>query len=293
MRALPGFAAVRAFESTARLGSCKGAAAELHLTESAVSHQIKRLEADLDVVLFHRRHRALVLTEIGVALHAEVSRTLDQLAHAFAQVRRKGRRVLAISVLPGFAAHWLIPRLAGFYAANPAMELRLSSTERLVDFNVEEVDVAIRYGEGAWPGLSAELVLEERLAPVCTPEGLTRWVLRSPADVLAAPRIGNLQHPDEWADWARGHGLPSPSPVVMAVENSPLLMQAVAAGMGVGLGRSPVMDAELAAGRLVAAQPLQVSGKGYWLVHPRAAAGREAVDRFRRWLRVEARLKNS
>ena len=164
---LPSLNALRAFEAAARHGSLSQAAAELHVTHSAVSHQIKALEAELGVTLFRRVGRGVAANAIGQQLEAALSDAFAPIGRAVLQARHGDRAgIVTISVEPSFAIRWLVLRLGRFRAANPEIDLRLSATADLADFSREDVDVAIRHGRGGWPGLDAERLMDARVSGV-------------------------------------------------------------------------------------------------------------------------------
>ena len=167
---LPPLNALRTFEAAARHLSFTKAAAELFVTQAAVSHQIKALEEHLGMPLFRRLNRALMLTDEGQALLPYVRDAFDQLAEGVRRLRQgQSSGVLTISVLPSLASTWLIPRLRDFQTRHPEIEVHMTATERLIDFAREPVDAGIRYGLGHWPGLRVERLLSAEIIPVCSP----------------------------------------------------------------------------------------------------------------------------
>lgn len=290
MQALPPLNAVRAFEAAARHLSFTRAAQELSVTQAAVSHQIKALEERLGVRLFQRRNRSLLLTEEGQRYFPQVQRAFELLRDATARIaREEGKGVFTLSTLSSFAARWLVPRLGKFVAAHPDIDLRLATSQRLTDFAREQVDAAIRYGGGDYPGLAATLLMTEELYPVCSPDLIARLPLRRPEDL----RNHTLLHDDgveEWEEWLAAAG-------VTGVNNdqghwyrdSSLLLQAAIAGQGVALGRSVLAAEEIAAGRLV--RPFNwslPSTNSYYFVCPQSSVHRGKVVAFRDWLLAEA-----
>ncbi len=172
MAGLPPLHALRAFEAAARHLSFARAAVELNLTPSAISHQIRHLEESLGRRLFERRHRGLELTAVGRVYFPLVRGAFEQLAQATVLIGGTGpelRNVLTISCMPSFAMVWLIPRLPAFQAAHPAIEVRLDTSSRFVDFARDGIDVGIRFGTGQWPGVAAEFLFSETLFPICAP----------------------------------------------------------------------------------------------------------------------------
>jgi LysR family transcriptional regulator, glycine cleavage system transcriptional activator len=200
-RQLPPLSALRAFEAAARHGSFVRAAAELNVTPSAISHQLRCLEARLDIRLFHRGAKPPKLTEPGRAYFRSVERAFDLLALATDETIAAGERsFLTVATMDSFAATWLVPRLHRFRQAHPALEVRMLLDDRMVDFAQDTVDVAIRYGRGRWPGTEAELLFEDEVFPVCCPALMTG---RNP---LAEPEnlgFHTLLHDSTRIGWAR------------------------------------------------------------------------------------------
>jgi LysR family transcriptional regulator, glycine cleavage system transcriptional activator len=295
-RRLPPLNSLRAFEAAARHLSFTRAAEELHVTPAAISHQIKALEDHLGVKLFRRINRAVLLTEAGQACVAGLSDAFDRMAAALERLRaQECGGSLTVSLPPALAAKWLVPRLEGFQELYPEIDVRVSAAMRLVDFAREDVDVAIRYGTGTYPGLLAELLLTNEVVPVCAPALLEGpRPLGAPEDI----RHHTLLHDDtstsdgaypNWAMWLRAAGLEDVDPSRGArFDYSGLVLEAAAAGRGVALALSTVAAADLAAGRLVKPFALAVPTPfAYYVVCPQATAGRAKVEAFRRWLRAE------
>jgi LysR family glycine cleavage system transcriptional activator len=296
-RRLPPLNSLRAFEAAARHLSFTRAAEELHVTPAAVSHHIKALEDHLGVKLFRRLNRAVLLTDAGQACVAGLSDAFDRMAVALERLRaQECSGPLTVSTSPALAAKWLVPRLEGFQELYPEIDVRISAAMRLVDFAREDVDVAIRYGTGSYPGLLTDLLLTNEVVPVCAPallEGARR--LRAPEDI----RHHTLLHDDtrtsdgaypNWAMWLRAAGLEDVDPSRGPRFDYPgLVLEAAAAGRGVALALSTVADADLAAGRLV--KPFAVAVPtpfAYYVVCPETTAERPKVAAFRQWLRAEA-----
>ena len=210
-RRLPPLTTLRAFEAAARHANFARAAAELSITPAAVSQQVRHLEDHLGVRLFARRARGVELTAAGADYARTVATLLDQLALATERTRRAdqaGRLTLATT--PSFAARWLIPRLTGFVKSHPEIDVRLSTSNALADFAHQDIDVAVRYGNGRWPGVKAELLIATELFPVCSPafrQGSQR--LRTPADLLPRSllRLTNDELPTQWPRWLAAAGL--------------------------------------------------------------------------------------
>ena len=291
---LPPLKAIRYFESAARHLSFTKAAQELHVTHSAISHQIKALEDWLGVKLFRRLNRSLVLTEAGQAYAKPVREAFERLADASRQLRARDQGgALTVSVLPSFAAKWLVPRLRSFRERHPDIDVRISATEKLVDFTREDVDVAIRYGRGNWPGLRIDLLLRENLFPVCSPKLLNGSPpLRTPADLVNHVLLNDFDwREDWWVRWLATAGVGSDNPRrALSFNYSNLMLQAAIDGLGVGLSQEALAGDDLAAGRLVRPFDLSLSSDyAYYVVAPEAAADRPKVAAFRNWLLAEAR----
>ncbi len=297
-RRLPPLNSLRAFEAAARHRSFTRAAEELHVTPAAISHQIKALEDHLGVKLFRRLNRAVLLSDAGQACAAGISAAFDGMAAALERLRAQDcSGPLTVSTSPALAAKWLVPRLEGFQELHPEIDVRVSAGMRLVDFAREDVDVAIRYGRGTYPGLVAELLLTNEVVPVCAPALLEGpRPLRAPQDL----RQHTLLHDDtatsdgaypNWAMWLRAAGLEGVDASRGPRFDYPgLVLEAAAAGRGVALALSTIAAADLAAGRLV--RPFAVAAPtpfAYYVVCPQATAERPKVAAFRRWLHAEAR----
>lgn len=286
-RRLPPLNALRAFEAAARLLSFTKAADELHVTQAAVSHQIKGLEEWLGVPLFRRVNRGLVLTDAGQTYLPPLREALDLMASATERVIRKDATgTLTISTMPSFAAKWLVLRLGRFQATHPELDVRLHTTSQMVDFNQQDVDVAIRFGSGNWPELRVERLLNEDIFPVCCPSLLP--TLATPADL----KKHTLLHDDyivTWGDWLALAGVDGLDATRgLHFTDSSHTIQAAMEGHGVALARQVLAADDLAAGRL--ARPFGVSLSGlyaYYFVAPAHYFQRPKVKAFREWLFAE------
>jgi LysR family glycine cleavage system transcriptional activator len=275
---LPSLNALRAFEAAARHLSFTRAAEELNVTQAAVSHQIKHLEEQLGTPLFRRMNRALMLTDAGQTLLPATSEAFHILAHGVERVSGLGHENrLVVSTLESIAAEWLVPRLGRFRLRHPEIEVVLSISDALVDFQRDEVDVSIRYGQGGWPKVAAEKLTEETIFPVLAPSLLESGPpLKRPEDLRGYTLIH--EHGIEfWPEWFAAN----------------LVLAAVIAGGGVALGRSFLISGDLRDGRLVRPFAASVAARAaYYLVHPPGAEQRPKVRRFRDWLLEEvARTK--
>jgi LysR family transcriptional regulator, glycine cleavage system transcriptional activator len=288
---LPPLNALRTFEAAARHLSFTKAADELFVTQAAVSHQIRTLEEHLGAPLFRRMNRALMLTDAGQALLPAVREAFDRLS---AGVRRVQDLccggALTISTTPSLAASWLAGRLARFQALHPEIELQLSATARLADFAREGIDCGIRYGTGDWPGLVSLRLFQTALVPVCSPLLLDGdHPLRQPRDLVHHTLLHVLDDPDEWRLWLRAAGVDNVDPTRgLKFDSVPLVLQAAVSGAGVGIGRRQLVEAEIAAGRLVAPFALELPDDyAYYFVAPEDTADQPKVAAFRDWLLAE------
>ena len=291
---LPSLNGLRAFEAAARHLSFTQAASELNVTQTAISHQIKRLEEQLGLPLFVRRNRALALTRDAQEYLPAIRTAFEDLRLATERLLRPDRdRVLTVSTMATLAAKWLLPRLASFQESHSDLEVRISTSSHLVDFRREEIDVAIRYGRGHWPGLRADWLMAEDLFPVCSPALLKGdKPLRRPEDLahhtLLHANIGR----EDWQLWLTAAGLPTSLATDRAgvtFDMSLMALQAALDGLGVAMGRSPMVEADIAAGRLVVPFDVKLPAEaGFYVVAPEESADAPKVKRFREWLTASA-----
>lgn len=291
MNRLPPLSTLRSFEAAARLLSFSRAADELHVTHGAVSRAIQNLEDYLGVRLFQRKTRSVQLTPSGAAYAIAVRDTLERLAAATAAIARQhSNAVLNVSTVDSFVSKWLLPRLYRFREAHPDTDLRLSASIKLADFVNDGIDIAIRYGLGRWPGVKAELLMKEELAPVCSPKLLEGpHPLKSPADL----KHHTLIHDDFQIDWAMWLSSASVEGVNAhrgpRFESSVHAVQAAVQGEGVVLGRSALVADDLKAGRLVKPFTLSLSSDlAYYVVYPASSVQLPKIRAFRDWLFEES-----
>lgn len=287
MRRIPPLPAVRVFEATARHENFTKAAAELGMTQAAVSYQIRVLEERLGTPLFLRSKRRVTLSELGRRIAPMVSAAFDTLDDAFGLVRAEDSGVLAISSAHTFATNWLGRRLGGFHIEQPGLAVRLDASNTLVDFARDEVDVAIRAGKGGWPGLRTHFLYHSWLTPMCSPDFLSRHPhLRTPADL---PRVPRVKPEDEWwrlwLEAAGAEGVELPEARGLRVDLQVIEGVSALGGQGVAL-LTPLMWAdELASGRLIQLFPQIVfEGISLWLVYPEHKRNAPKVRAFRDWL---------
>ncbi len=283
---LPPLNSLRLFEAAGRHLSFKQAAAELHLTPSAVSHGIQGLEAWLGVPLFARANRSLALTAAGAAYLPTVRAALAALAEGAAAMpgRRPAVR-LRISVAPTFGLRWLIPNLPAFSAAHPAIEVMVDTDHRAVDIPRDGVDLAIRMGEGGWPGVEADCLVREALVPVAAPAVAAG--IRSHRDLAAVPRLHVSSVREDWQSWSALAGTdPGGSDRGPRFDTIHMALEAAAQGLGVAIGRLPLVAGDIAAGRLAPVLgPPRTCRTGYWLVTARDGPARPEIRAFGAWIR--------
>jgi LysR family glycine cleavage system transcriptional activator len=290
VRRLPPLNALKAFEAVARSNSVTRAAEELSVTQGAVSHQLKALEAILDIKLFNRERQRLVITEAGREYLAVVRDALDQIAvGTYRIVQRQRSGVLTVSVSSDFAAKWLVNRLGRFAETHPEIDLRVSATDHHVDFAREDVDLAVRHGDGNWPGLEVVRLCAERLFPVCSPKlisGQNR--ITTPSDLLKFPLL-RLDDWKTWTRWFEAAGVTDPVAHGPALNRASMLVDAAVDGQGVALARTALAAWDIIKGRLV--RPVDVSltmSNTYWIVCPKVASSVPKIVTFRNWLLAEA-----
>jgi DNA-binding transcriptional LysR family regulator len=281
--------ALQAFELAARTGSFKAAAEALHITASAVSHRIAGLERTLGAKLFERGPRGVVLAPAGIALAATTGHAFGDLARALAR-QSSGSRRLRVSAVPIFASHWLLPRLGQFLADHPEIELQVEASPRMADMEAGLVDVALRYGDGQWPGVSAECIMALETVPVAAPSLVRRLKLGAPADVARAPLIRVSPFGASWTDWATAAGLDASRferRKGVQVDGMGAALRAAAHGLGVALAFDPVIDSEIRSGALVRVGPGVPSRGQIWLVCRPRERTLPAIRALRRWLLAE------
>lgn len=277
--------ALRAFEASARHLSFTRAAIELCVTQAAVSHQVKSLEAQLNVTLFKRLPRGLMLTSEGESLLPVLRDAFDRIALTLDQFEGGHyREVLTVGAVGTFAVGWLLPRLADFHSRYPLIDLRLSTHNNRVDVAAEGLDYAIRFGAGAWHGTDACPLLEAALTVLCVPQIAEQ--LRSPVDVLKHTLLRSYRA-DEWNLWFQAAGLPSDTRVPRSVvfDSSLAMMEAALQGAGVALAPALMFSRQLESD--VIRQPFEVgiTTGSYWLTRLQSRAETSAMVAFKGWLR--------
>ena len=294
---LPSLNGLRAFEAAARHMSFTAAAAELNVTQTAISHQIRRLEAELGIRLFVRQNRSLALTPEAREYLPGIRAAFNDLRLATDRLLRKDNdHVLTVSTLASLAAKWLLPRLSAFQEAHPGIDVRITTSTALVDFRSGDVDAAIRYGRGHWPGVRADWLTADELFPVCSPALLTgNRPLRSPQDLADHTLLHTSGvYDDDWRLWLTAAGLPADISKLPGLTFDLILMtvQAALDGIGVAMGRTSYVEADIAKGRLVV--PFKITlptDAGFYLVSPEGRADTPKLAAFRQWLKASSQNK--
>ncbi len=291
-RLTPSMSLLLAFEASARHLSFTRAATELALTQSAVSRQVQALEDVLEVPLFRREKRRIILTEAGVAYQKEVAAALLRIRSASLQAiaHRTGRGSFHLAALPTFTAKWLMPRLNRFYEKHPGILVHLHSRVTRFDLDLAGIDAVIAVGDGDWPGLMPHRLMDEHLIPVISPELLARHPIRKPADIAQHMLLQVAARPAVWQGWFQSHGLPNRTMRWGAqFELTTHLIQAVASSLGVGLLPTLLVAEELQQKILVPALDEEYStGAGYFFLAAPDKLAIPAVAAFRDWVLEES-----
>jgi LysR family transcriptional regulator, glycine cleavage system transcriptional activator len=290
-RRLPPLNALKAFEAAARQESFTRAAEELCVTQGAVSHQVKALEAELGIKLFNRERQRLVITEAGRAYLVVIRDALDRIADGTERLlQRQNAGALTVSTSPNFASKWLVHRLGRFAETYPGIDLRVSASLHHVDFAREDIDLAVRHGDGSSSGLHSARLCVEELFPVCSPRMIDgRNSLLKPADLsrVALLHVDDRRDWNKWLDAAGVKGVDmSRGPVL---NQASMAIDAAVDGQGVALARTALAAWDLIGGRLVRpfamALPLSYA---YWIVCPKTTATLPKVAAFIDWIQSEA-----
>ena len=280
--------ALRAFEAAARHLNFTRAAIELCVSQGAVSHQVAQLERRLGVSLFRRLPRGLALTDEGQALVPVLADAFDRVGATLD--RYTGGRlqeVLTVGVVGAFAGGWLLPRMDAFARAHPHIDLRVMTNNNRVDLAGEGLDFAIRYGDGAWHGAHAELIMAAPLTPLCAPALAAR--LTGPASLAGEPLLRSYRA-DEWARWFEAAKAPCPPLRGPVFDSSVLMTAAAASGLGVALAPAAMFSRDLAAERLIRPFDIEVALGGYWLTRLHSRPDSPAMSAFRDWVMQDAAL---
>jgi LysR family glycine cleavage system transcriptional activator len=286
---LPSLTGLRTFEAAARHMSFTLAAAELNVTQTAISHQIRRLEEQLGMPLFIRRNRGLVLTQEAQDYLPSIRSAFEDLRRATERLQRSSRDgLLTVSTTASLATKWLVSRVAAFQDTHPGIEVRITTSAHLVDFRRDEVDIAVRYGRGSWPGLRADWLMAEQIFPVCSPALLGgRRPLRRPEDLAHHTLLHTMVSREDWQLWLTASGLPLSIATRRGLmfDQGFMAVQAAVEGLGVALGRTHLVEVDIVAGRLLAPFDIVLpQDAGYYVVTPEATADAPKIALFREWL---------
>jgi len=297
MPRLPPLDSLQVFAVAARHLNFTTAAAELHRTQSAVSHRVKSLEAELGVALFTRLTRRLELTPVGQALANHMDQSLAEIARIIAGFsEHEGRQRLRVTALSSVASRWLTPRLPRFLDLYPEIEVQVIADAQLLDLRSQDVDLAVRFGRGRYPRHSVSLLMRDRVLPVCSPAFLAEHGRPNTIDeLLAMPLVHDIaaERDDSqsgWRSWLKQlGGLSAPHLSGQSFSNADLSIEAAVRGIGVSLGRFSLVADYLADGTLVSPMPVATqTAYSYYVVAPPESASLPRVARFARWLRAEA-----
>ncbi len=285
-RFLPSLSLLTAFEAAARTESVTAAAQELSLTQSAVSRQIKALEEQLGVPLFHRERQTIRLTRGGAAYAREVREALRKISAASLNLRANpAGGTLTLAVLPTFGSRWLTPRLPGFLATHPGVTINLVTRLQPFDFAQEAVDAAIHFGHADWAGAEMMLFRREDVVPACSPELVERLGLRGADDIRRAPLLHLTSRPDAWERWFTAQDVDAEDVRGMLFDQFTLAIEAARAGLGVALLPRFLIGPELDSGALtIVVDAVTEMPEAYYLCWPRDRADHPPLLAFRAWL---------
>lgn len=287
----PPLHALQGFVAAARLGNLSRAAQSLNLTVSALSHQIRGLEERLGQRLFVRGARGVELTTDGRCVFERVAPHFDAIEQALQPFGARRENVLTLSVTPSMASAWLVPRLGGFLARYPQIEINLQSNSSLVDFQRDtHIDAALRIGNGQWPGVISEHLFDEWVTPVASPELAARYGPFRMEELARWPLLGDPDRDDLWNCWFERFGGEPPARFAAYFDDSEALHRGAAAGVGVALGKLTRIRLLLESGQLVRLTPEQLhTDYGHYLVYPQRARDHAGLRAFREWLHEQAR----
>lgn len=288
-RFLPSLPLLCAFEAAARTGSVTAAGRELDLTQGAVSRQIRALEEQLKVTLFHRENQKFRLTAAGEVYAREIREALRKISAASLNLRALPfGGTLSLAVLPSFGARWLAGRLPRFHALHPELRLHLFTRPARFDFGQEAIDAAIHFGAPDWPGAELQRLRGEVLVPACAPALRAAHGFAEPADLLRAPLLHQTSRPDAWECWFEANGVEAGTIHGMLFDQFLTAAEAAVAGLGLALLPEFLFATDLAAGRLVPAVPARVESAGaYYLAWPEGRGDYPPLQAFRAWLVAE------
>ena len=281
------FTGLRAFEVSARQGSFTQAAVELYVSQAAVSHQVIGLEAALGVTLFNRTPKGLILTDEGQALLPVLTQSFDSIGSVLDRfLDGRYKETINVGVVTTFAAGWLIENLPKFCELHPGIDVRVSTNNNKVDLSKEGLDMAIRFGDGAWTGLTAVPLVETPLTPMCAPEIAKR--LQYPRALHEEVLLRSYRN-SEWPDWFEMAGETCPDLRGPLFDSSIAMADMAEAGIGVALLPAKMFSRRINLGRLVQPYQDEIRTGRYWLTFPKAKAISPAMTMFEDWIRTETR----
>ena len=286
--------AIRAFEAAARTGSFRDAANELHLTPSAISHAIRKLENTMSTTLFERGTRSVRLTPAGENLMRHAGAAFDNLRRGIEEVAGRGPQLLRVHSAPSCAAQWLAPRLGRFIAAEPKLEVRLAASAEYARFSNDDFDLDIVYGQPRGEGVEIVPLGQETITPLCTPEIAKR--IRKPKDLFNQVLIRSEVKQVQWHQWFAANGLEPPAIHGMRFDRSFLAIAMASSGLGVTLESTLLAEGEIKTGRLIAplaGRSIDIRYVGHHLVFPRASRQRHPVRAFAEWIAAELSLADA
>lgn len=291
---LPSIACLAAFECVARHSSVSRAAAELNLTQSAVSRQIHQLEELLDVALFERVKQRVIITDAGRLYLKDVNRVIVDLKDSTSRIMACGgsASLLNLAVLPTFGTRWLVPRLPNFLSKFPDATVNFSARSSPFDFSVEPFDAAIHYGAPVWPGAVTHHLMDEDTVPVCSPGYERAQRIRKPADLVRAVLLHQSTRTDAWAEWFQAMEIEHMHPLRgPRFEQFGMIAQAAIAGLGVALLPTILIEEELSSGKLSLMFHRSVrSASSYYIVVPETKVASPLTNAFTRWVIREAKV---
>lgn len=287
MRHLKSLSTLRTFEAAARHMSFKNAAEELFVTPTAISHQVRTLESQLDCQLFERRIRQVALTREGHELYTTVRQAFDSIEETTRRIsNRTTRDVVVLGLGPIVGTRWLAPRLGSFWRENSDIDLRLHHSPLPIHQGIEQCDLAIAWGNGQWPNMEVEHLLDIRVTPVYARSNLMAdKKIKSPQDILSSPLIHQRDRLD-WKLWLQAAGVHTESGIGgTLIEDANMVLEAALNGQGVALGILPFVQEDIDKGRLI--QPFQLAvnpGKAYYLIYRKAQLKKQSIKSVRNWI---------
>ena len=285
-RFLPSLRWIAAFEAVARRGSVTDAAAELSLSQGAVSRQLQKLEDQIGLALFIREKRRLILTPAGQTYAAQVRDGMNTIANAAIKLHANpDGGTLDLAILPAFGTQWLAPRLPNFLAANPGVTINLATRTSPFDFARERFHAAIHFGRDNWPGAEALKLMDEEIVAVVAPSLVASACVDGPADLLRVPLLHLETRPRAWARWFEAHGVSGVGMGGMGFDQFATMAKAAAAGLGAALLPGFLAEGEVARGTLVTLASARVTSIGsYYLVWPTVHRRYPPLNALRKWI---------